>query len=479
MAFNLVKKGIEVIAGNVLIKGFSVINVLILNTFLSISEFGIFMLVYTLVHILAQFSTLSLQNVIFKKAGEDREQASQSGYFANVLFYGIMSGLVFGLALHFCSGLVSRLFLDGQFGSIVSIQAVMLAFMPLNNLLRAWLIAYEKVRGALLAEMAEAALRSGGLFYMVITAGSMEMTSYLYGISSGLSMILGIVLGYDFLSRFTFRFSWMMQRDLIGLGSSFFISSLGVILIFNIDRYMLGLLSDAENVGYFILASTLANLFLLIHRSFAPLFKPFAAQLIQGKGYRHLQKTYFTLAQWSAALNGFVFVGINVLGLWALRFFVDVEEGILFKDLLCLLSLHALAYVCMGQSTGLLQMLGGYRQEFFNTLSFVLLNVVLNLYLIPMYGAIGAAWATLISGGIRLLVQALQIKPLTHFWVLHWEQVLLFALPTLSAWFMAYFFSHPVIHILGLGMYFVLVAYYVLYSGRVANISETSPTKVS
>ncbi|MCH8326849.1 MAG: polysaccharide biosynthesis C-terminal domain-containing protein, partial [Bacteroidetes bacterium] len=171
-----------------------------------------------------------------------------------------------------------------------------------------------------------------------------------------------------------------------------------------------------------------SNILLLTHQSFSTIFKPFAAVNFLKGNISILAKKYYELGKWSSNISGILFVFITFFPTYLISLFSNIENDHVFIVGLLLLSTSNFIYITIGQSTSLLQMIGGYKFEAINTFILIIINLILNLFLIPIYGAIGAAISTLIAVTVRVILQTIQIKNLIGLIVINQYQFIIFVL---------------------------------------------------
>jgi len=166
-------------------------------------------------------------------------------------------------------------------------------------------------------------------------------------------------------------------------------------LIMGVDRLMLERLADLSEVGIYNVADMLA-LFLLnytrpingvLQSRFSVLLsqRPEDTRIYVGKAVKYMALLLFPGA-----------VGLSM----ASRPLVDFISGPQFHHAATMLPVLALAYVLIGLSNPLYQLVflqrGGKAFLYLYTICLGI-NVLLNIYLIPGYGGRGAAGATLVS----------------------------------------------------------------------------------
>ncbi|MEO1054222.1 MAG: oligosaccharide flippase family protein [Bacteroidota bacterium] len=424
----IIKQGLGIASGSFGQKAFGVINIFLLHSVLGLTSFGLFMLMMSVVNLVAQMSTFSLPNVIFKAIGKDKQQSARKDLLPNILYTALgTSTLSYVVLLAVADPLCDLILNSNQVGNFRTISLLVIS-TTFINVFRAILVNFDKVRKSIWPGLAEVMARTVGLLSLLLFDTSIEYAVAVYVLSGLAALTISVLFSYGILKEAGFRFSIGAIKYTLHLGNALFISSLGIMLVFNVDRLMLGWLSTPDNVGYYVLASTIANVLLMIHGSFATLFKPRAATLVEQTEYKTLEILYFTLGRWSQIMNGILFLFMNVFAIYILQVFIDITDADSVQLLILILSINALMHISAGPSSSLLQMAGGYRQEIFNTLMFLIVNILLNIFLIPEIGVSGAAIATVLSGLMRITFQLVQIKKMVGFFIIRWKGLLLFSM---------------------------------------------------
>ena len=79
-------------------------------------------------------------------------------------------------------------------------------------------------------------------------------------------------------------------------------------------------------------------------------------------------------------------------------------------SVLVLLTIATFIQTSLGAAGPILSMSGYTRLVFWNSLGAFIINLVLNIILIPKYGIMGAAWATLISMTVLCLIRVIEVQ---------------------------------------------------------------------
>lgn len=190
-------------------------------------------------------------------------------------------------------------------------------------------------------------------------------------------------------------FSLTHCKTLLKRASWLWVSGIVSVIYLKIDIVMLGSMAGTEQAGVYAAASRLSELWYVFPATLAVRYYPDML-----KAYEHswdgylLKLRHFALLFFSAALTIAVIMSVTAEWLVTLLF------GEAFSDAVTVLRIHIWAgcFIFVRYLIG--QHLVITEQEPLSLLSHgmgAVLNVVLNLWLIPQYGIVGAAWATLVS----------------------------------------------------------------------------------
>lgn len=182
---------------------------------------------------------------------------------------------------------------------------------------------------------------------------------------------------------------------------SFFVVEACHFLMMYTDLLMIGALMDPQSVGYFNAAARTAILVTFFLQAFAGRIAP-EIVACQARGDRAgLQKLLSQTAIWVCAPAIAVSVGLIVLGPFALGLFGE-GFGSGYPSLFILV-LGYLVQSLFGPGMMLLSMAGLHHLASIVYFSAFVVNIVLNLVLIPSLGMVGAALATGVSVSLTSL----------------------------------------------------------------------------
>ena len=228
----------------------------------------------------------------------------------------------------------------------------------------------------------------------------------LYGIGS-LAVSLAMGIYWNKLFKFEGSRRWI-GKSMLRVAMPLLLVNATSVIASNADTIMLGVLSTTTEVGLYAVAARLALLtsfFLQVsNASIAPKLAALYADNKLAEMTQMVQRVTLGLIVIAIiAVAFFVFVGQYVLGLWGEQF----TEA---YSILIVLSIGQFFNIASGCAGMLLIMCGHEKIHGWISLSFVILNLLLNYFLIIHYGALGAAIATAITVAGENIVKVIYAK---------------------------------------------------------------------
>ena len=191
------------------------------------------------------------------------------------------------------------------------------------------------------------------------------------------------------------KFEAVIFYDVFSQTKFLIVSSLASIIYLKIDIIMLESMRSAQEVGVYAVAAKLSEVWYVLPQVVITAFFPKLLEIAQSnkqRYYKILQRGFDLL--FIAALT--ISVLIYVVAPWIIEFFY----GESYREAIPILRVHIFASLFIYMRVLLSQWLVSERFAEFSLVSQVsgaVVNVLLNLFLIPQYGAMGAAVASLVA----------------------------------------------------------------------------------
>lgn len=211
--------------------------------------------------------------------------------------------------------------------------------------------------------------------------------------------------------RSVFEFKRLMRFSLL-----VFIAGFSYTSLHHTDRIMLGFFTTSSEVGIYNAASVISQQLSIFLLALVTIFSPIISDLYNRHQLEKLNYLYKLVSRWifTASLPFVVIVSIfsrPIMGLFGSNF----TDGWLVLDILII---SQIIWFSMGGAGTILQMIGKQNLVFIDTAAMLFVNIGLNLWLIPLWGKLGAAIATTISVSaveIVILIQVIRILRIHPF----------------------------------------------------------------
>lgn len=158
------------------------------------------------------------------------------------------------------------------------------------------------------------------------------------------------------------------------------------------DIIMIGLLSTDRELGLYRIASALAIMGALPVSALSTIFNPIIARNVSDKAWTELNKTLKTVTRWLMSISIPVLCAMFLLPDFLLWMFGEQYQE--SQTSLLILIAGQFIWVSCSMAMRLIPMSGHSTLTLINGLIAAIVNLLLNLWLIPKYGAMGAAIST-------------------------------------------------------------------------------------
>jgi len=353
-----------------------------------------------------------------------------------ILFLGlVMIGLVLGL-----QGWIAQALIDDR--NAVALLAIMIALSPLhslNELFMSLLAIFGKPRaiffrkymlapGLKLAVVLLLILGHGDAFFL---AGG-QVAAAILGVGVYVAIVVRVLRDEGVFGHLNLPAIKVPWREVLAFTIPLLTSDLVYTLMNTSDAMLLGRFEGTAGVAAFRAVQPAAKLNQLVLSSFGLLFTPLAARLFARHDRDGINNMYWQTAIWIAVVSFPIFALTFSLAkpLTVLLYGTRYEQS---ATILALLSFGYYFNAALGQNGLTLKVYGKVRYVVVVNLLAAVVNVGINLLLIPRYGALGAAvgtCGTLIA--FNILKQA-GLRLGTGISLFHWHYLRVYLVITLCA----------------------------------------------
>lgn len=219
----------------------------------------------------------------------------------------------------------------------------------------------------------------------------------LYGFFGGMlvSSLLSVPFALWFIRKdLKFQFDWNVSKKVFSYGYPFIFSGLAYWVFGSIDRWLLAELGDTKEVGLYSIAFKFATIITFINGAFSQAWSPYAIKVMnENVNYRHIYSRILSVWFFLLALIGFaisIFSNEALMVLTPKEYWMDsTTVGVVTMGIVIYGTTQITALGISLERRTVLLSHGAWLTA--------LVNFLLNLALIPKFGALGSAFATLVS----------------------------------------------------------------------------------
>ncbi len=394
--------------------------------FFSQSEYGIFSLALIILNIAIAISMVGIGEGSARQIAYYRGKgytAKVQGVISASLQVALIASILLSLVLFFTSDVISaQIFHEPGLSLPLKIFSIAIPFFVLVNILVSFFRGFNKIEPK--AYFSD--ILGKGLFPLLLLPVILFNLSFLAGIYAFLASVIitGIAFAVYTLKRAPFTMPSYpainpMTKELL----LFSLPLLGVAMLQMVilwtDTLMLGYFKTLEVVGLYNAAIPLARLIPLTLASTGFIYVPVISQLYSQNLTGDMKRIYQVSTKWIFSISFPIFLLLFLFPEIILRFFFGAgyaEAALALR----ILSLGLVFNTFLGANGMTLLAIGKSRQLMWISLLAAGLNVIINIILIPPWGIIGAAIASLISYLARnifcsvKLYQLYRIQPFTR-----------------------------------------------------------------
>lgn len=380
---------------------------IVVARFLGASGYGLFVLGWTVVQFAQPISLLGLPDGVVRYVSKYRSEDSASQVrgtvFASVAIAGLL-GILFGaFMILFSRPLAVRVFEEPALVPLLPILAVALPFRVLLTASTSVAVGFKRVGiQQSVLNVAFPVLKLG------LVAGALLLGYEIEGMVTGfalavtISALLGLGLIPSLFEDIGFRGPIKTDiKELLRYSFPVFLSGFSYLALNQMDRLLLGAFRSSATVGIYNASSVLSQQGVIFFSALVTIFNPIASDLYSSNNITRLETVYQTVSRWVLIFTFPIVVIGSLFAAELLQLFNEqFVEGV---PVLIILFAAQLLLVAVGPAGELLQMSGFQDIVLFDTVTMLVANVILNLFLIPRYGGVGAAVATAVSiSGVQL-----------------------------------------------------------------------------
>jgi len=369
--------------------------------YISKSEFGLMSIAYVIVSVLVVISLLGFPNGVprlLAHALSIKDYAKAKGIVFTSFSLTSTISLSISISLFFIAPLLGSFFSKPELTEVIKIFSVLIPILGISQLIVVIFRGLENVKPKVFfQDIGNFAIKI--VFLLVVIWMNWGFKGVLYAniVSSFLILLLLIYYAHSHLpsSISNAKADWLGKEliafclPLFGLGLLNMISSWT-------DTLMLGFFKASNEVGVYNAALKLARLIPIPLQAAVFMYLPIATKLFGEQNFSEIKHLYCSVTKWVflATLPILLLLTLHSKSIVAFLFGRKYLEAAIIVQLL------ASGFFChtiLGPNGMTLLALGKTKMLFISALISTFINILLNFALIPKWGAIGAATATICS----------------------------------------------------------------------------------
>ena len=358
--------------------------------YLGPENFGIFSYGISFVGLFATIATLGLDSIVVRELVKDPTRRDE---LLGSVFYLRIIGALIAIALTLIAAVILK---ESSFNFILIAIIVTSTIFQSLNVVEHYFQAKVESKYNVYVQSSSLILASILKVILIFFGASLIYFAIVYVIEFiFLSVGYYIVYKINNLKISTWQFKSSTAFILLKDAWPLVLSGVVISIYMKIDQVMIKYMLSSPEVGYYAVAVKLSEVWYFIPMAICTSLFPAIvnAKLISEKLYlSRLQKLYDILA-WMA-------IGIAIPVTFLSDFIVETLFGIKFLPAAPVLTIYIWAGVATFLGVASSQYLVSENMtklSFFRTLMGMIMNVILNLWLIPIWGIVGSALATLVS----------------------------------------------------------------------------------
>ncbi len=398
MAVKIIKNSSWLVSEKIFTMIFGVLIIAIVARYFGPEKFGQFNYALAFVSLFTAISTLGLETLTVKSLIDKKYEEG------TILCTSLILRLIGGGILTLLASIIIRV-IEPHNETIHFLVLIMSMTMVLKafDVIEYWIQAHQKAKISSIIRMCTYVLISTFKIILVIREGTIIQYAIIYSIDAA---IIGFALIISYIKfrevNFTWKFNFQYTINILSQSWYLILSGLMITLYMRIDQVMLGSISTSKEVGIYSAAVRIAEMWYFVPMAIITSFKPV---IMSNKNMG--KEKYLISIQLLYSIVAYLGILFGLLTVMFSNTIVSILYGSEFKEAASILTLSVWAgtFAMLGSARSIWLLNEGLQKyTLVYTVVGLLINVTLNVILIPKMGAYGAAIGTLVAQVTNILV---------------------------------------------------------------------------
>ncbi|RIK43635.1 MAG: hypothetical protein DCC55_05185 [Chloroflexi bacterium] len=430
------------LAGRFLSKGINFVAQILVVRYLSMTDYGAFAYALSIVHLGQSVATFGLDRALARFVPLYHERQDYDRFFGTLFMIvgAILSlGLAIALSLQAFQPLTRTWIEDQQAYALLLVLIFLVPIQAIDDLLVGLFAVFANPRAIFFRRHVLAPVLKLVVVLLLVLSQSTVfflaggyLAASLIGVGVYVVMLLRLMHTNALFQHFSLRTIQVPWREVLAFTVPLLVSDLVYIVMNSMDVVMLEHFRGLAAVASLRAQQPIAVMNQMVMASFTTLFTPLAARMFARNDREGINNLYWQTAIWIAVFSFPIFV----LTFSAAAPITALLLGERYAQSAPILALLALGYyfnASLGFNGLTLKIYGKLRYVIIISVITVLVNLVLNLALIPVYGALGAALGTSLTLILHNILKQAGLRLGTGINLFEWRYFRVYCVILLSA----------------------------------------------
>lgn len=392
-------------------------SIILFPKFLTTEQIGLFRQIISASTLLVPLTTFGVSAAyvkfypIFKKSSEQKNQ-----FFSYNLLVILISYLFTTLCIYFFFNEISLIFKENSqlFLDYFYVVYSILFILSLSVLFESYLRSrYDTILSNIINGVSNRIFTSISIILFSFSLLNFKNIIDLQIIIYGLGLITIILYAYkkdSFKLFMSFNKIKFKIKEIFNYSAYSFIGLSSNIIVLNIDVLMVTSLLGLSETGIYTTAFYIGMIIEIPRRAISQISIPYISENIKEQNFKKIEKNYkdISIHQMIIGVLFYMILILNIDNIFNL--IPNSEKFYSGKDTVYIIGLSKLIIMSFSYNSELISLSKYYKFTVITIICLAILTIGLNLFLIPIFGMIGAAYASLISITFYNLLKHIFIK---------------------------------------------------------------------
>lgn len=381
-----------IIAGNIVNKAISLVVVIFLARYLGTAGYGKYAFVFAFLMFFGIITDLGINTILVREISRDKSLASK--YIGNAAIMKLILSLS---AVVLAMVVITILPYPADTMTYIYIMSLTLLFGSFSGLYSTMFQVNLKMEYSVVANLIDRILSASVILCIIFFHGSLLQIMIALMFSNLIGLLVTYLYSKNFV-RMKFEIDFDLWKFFVKESWPLALTAIFITIYWRIDQIMLSMMQGDVAVGYYAAAVNLTEIFGIIPSAFAISVFPLISEYFKTSKSLH-EKMYQLSFKYMVMIIIPIAMGTMLLAKPTVRLIFGEQFLPSASALQILMWSNVFAFIGVINKRILISA-NKQKIDFVFTSTSAIVNIILNLLLIPIYGIVGAGIATAISYGV-------------------------------------------------------------------------------